>query len=114
MKQFLLITAAIVLAIIALSSIGPMIGMAISALIVYYSLKKFTATNSTGAKVCWAILGLIGFSGLLANLPALAGIAAVYILYTGYKHWKSDEMSSKQEDPFAGFDKEWKKLQGLK
>lgn len=116
MKKFLWITAAIILAIIALSSIGPMIGLAISLLIVYFSLKQFTKTDSTIIKVVWAVIGLIGFSGLLGSLPAIIGIAAVYILYTGYKKWTRNEITKPAEvdDPFTGFDREWRKLENNK
>lgn len=112
MKKFFLITAAVILAIIALSSIGHILGLAISLLIVYFSLKQFMATQSTWVKVFWAIIGLVGFSGLLGSLPALAGIAAVYILYTGYKNWnkRDDVKSSDDEDPFDGFERQWKEL----
>lgn len=113
MKKFLWITAAVILAIIALSSIGPIIGMAISLLIVYFSLKQFMASDSTMMKVIWAIIGLMGISGLLSSLPALVGIVAVYILYTGYKKWKQAEsvQTVDKEDPFAGFERQWKELE---
>ncbi|MFK4998084.1 flagellar basal body rod protein [Bacillus sp. N9] len=78
MKKFLFVTFAIILALIAIGSFGHMIGMAISLLIVYYSLKQFTQTESTGWKIVWAIIGLVGISGLIGNLPALVGIIAVY------------------------------------
>ncbi|MBS4217913.1 flagellar basal body rod protein [Bacillus sp. FJAT-49711] len=113
MKKFLLITAAVILAIIALSSIGHIVGLAISLFIVYFSYKQFMETNSTVGKVIWAVIGLIGFSGLLGSLPALAGIAAVYILYTGYKNWDRKKESApivNDEDPFVGFEREWEKL----
>ena len=117
MKKILLIIVAITLAIIAISSIGPMIGLAISLLIVYFSLKQFMATNSTVGKVIWALIGLIGFSGLLGSLPALIGIAAVYILYTGYKNWKKNDVVTapvRDDDPFTGFDRQWKELENTK
>ncbi|MCR2820882.1 lmo0954 family membrane protein [Lederbergia panacisoli] len=114
MKKFLLITAAVILAIIALSSVGHIVGLAISLFIVYFSYKQFMATNSTVGKIIWAIIGLIGFSGLLGSLPALAGIAAIYILYTGYKNWDRNKETppvvNNEEDPFKGFEREWEKL----
>ncbi|CAM4047896.1 lmo0954 family membrane protein [Lederbergia lenta] len=116
MKKFLWITAAVILAIIALSSIGPIIGLAISLLIVYFSLKQFMATDSTVMKVIWAVIGLIGISGLLSSLPALVGIVAVYILYAGYKKWKQTDIVQpvETEDPFVGFDRQWKELENKK
>ncbi|MBS4198792.1 flagellar basal body rod protein [Bacillus sp. FJAT-49732] len=116
MKKFLLITVGVILAIIALSSIGHIIGMAISLFIVYFSYKQFMATSSTVGKIIWALIGLIGFSGLLGSLPALAGIAAVYILYTGYKNWdrKKEAPVVEKEDPFTGFEREWERLKQQK
>ncbi|MBS4207786.1 flagellar basal body rod protein [Bacillus sp. FJAT-50079] len=114
MKKFLFVTAAIILALIAFGSVGHMIGMAISLLIVYYSLKQFTKTESTGWKIVWAIIGLVGISGLIGNLPALVGIIAVYLLYTGYKKWKTKEIiiEPTETDPFTGFERQWKEMEG--
>ncbi|MEK3887133.1 lmo0954 family membrane protein [Bacillus sp. FSL K6-3431] len=116
MKKFLWISAAVILGIIVLSSIGPIIGLAISLLIVYFSLKQFMATDSTMMKVMWAVIGLIGISGLLGSIPGVIGIVAVYFLYTGYKHWKKKDYTPapEKDDPFAGFDRQWKDLENNK
>lgn len=116
MKKALLIIAVIVLAMIALSSIGPILGMAISLAIVYVSVKQFLASRSVMAKVIWSIVGFFGLSGLVASLPALAGIAAVYILYTVYRNWKTEAPldSENEEDPFSNFERQWKELEKQK
>ena len=114
MKKFLLIIIAVILACIALSSIGHIMGLAISSLIVYYSLKQFFKSASTWQKIAWILIGMIGFSGLMANLPAIAGIAALYILYVGYKNWKKEkaevEVNSNDHDSFANFERQWNEL----
>lgn len=114
MKKFCLIILAIILACIAVANIGSMIGFAICLLIVYYSVKQFLKTESTGYKILWGIIGLIGLSGLVGNLPALVGIAAVCILYVGYKQWKkekTEDINQKDDDPFTNFEKQWNELE---
>lgn len=49
----------------------------------------------------------------ISNLPALIGLAAIAALYILYKWWKDEEVTittTKKEDPFANFEKEWSKL----
>ena len=50
----------------------------------------------------------------MANLPAIAGIAALYILYVGYKNWKKEEaeveVNSNDHDSFANFERQWNEL----
>ncbi|MCJ7841475.1 DUF2681 domain-containing protein [Lederbergia sp. NSJ-179] len=113
MKKLLIFILAIILAIIALANLGSIIGFAICLLIVYYSLKQFLKTESTGQKILWGIIGLIGLSGLLGNLPALVGIAAVCLLYVGYKHWKKEKAEDvhQEDDPFTNFESQWNELE---
>lgn len=113
MKKFCILLLGIILAIIALTNLGSMIGFAICLLIVYYSLKQFLKTESTGQKILWGIIGLIGLSGLLGNLPALVGIAAICILYVGYKHWKKEKAvdTNPEDDPFTNFESQWNELE---
>jgi len=113
MKNLLTFTLAAILAIIAIASLGNMVGLAICLIIVYFSLKQFLKTRSTWQKIAWGILGVIGLSGLLGNLPALAGIAAIYVLYAGYKNWKKEKAdeSKMEQDPFTNFERQWKDLE---
>lgn len=113
MKNLLTFTLAVILAIIAIASLGNIVGLAISLIIVYYSLKQFLKTRSTWQKIAWGILGVIGLSGLLGNLPALAGIAAAYVLYVGYKNWKKEkaEDCDTEHDPFTSFERQWNDLE---
>lgn len=116
MKKFWLVVLAIIMGIVALSNLGAMIGMAICGVIVYFSLKQFLATDSTAGKIIWAIIGFIGLSGLFHSLPALFGIAAVYVLYTIYRNWDKGPKKSPQPpaeekvDPFEGFERQWEEL----
>lgn len=113
MKKLITFTLAVILAIIAMGSLGNIIGLAISLIIVYYSLKQFLKTDSTWQKIAWGIIGVIGLSGLFGNLPALAGIAAIYILYVGYKNWKKESPKDieTEHDPFTSFERQWNELE---
>lgn len=113
MKKILILTLAVILAIIAIASLGNIVGLAISLLIVYFSLKQFLKTDSTWQKIAWGFIGVIGFSGLLGNLPALAGIAAIYVLYEGYKNWNKEkaETVENDQDPFSSFERQWNDLE---
>ncbi|MGE8203389.1 flagellar basal body rod protein [Heyndrickxia sp. NPDC080065] len=116
MKKFLMLSLAVLLIIIALGSIGNIIGLIISVAITYFSLKQFLKSDSFGGKLLWVIIGLIGLTSTFSNLPALAGILAVYLLYVGYKEWKKDEKpthsSHSSNDPFESFDKQWNDMKG--
>lgn len=108
MKKFLMFGIAVVLGIIALASLGNIIGLAISVFIAYFSLKQFLKSDTFGGKLLWAIIGMFGLISTFSNLPALAGILALYLLYVGYKNWKRDEKPSRSsKDPFESFDKQW-------
>ncbi|MBO8156160.1 MAG: flagellar basal body rod protein [Bacillaceae bacterium] len=108
MKKFLTLLVVIALVFVALASIGPMIGLALSLVLIYYATKQFIKTDSTGMKIFWAILGFIGLSIAGSNIPALAGVAAIYILYRIYTNW--EKVEKEPEDPFANFEKEWNHL----
>lgn len=113
MKKFLMVCIGIGLGIIALSSLGNLIGLVISVIVAYFSLKQFLKSDSLGGKIVWAIIGLMGVSATFANLPALAGVLAIYLLYVGYKHWKKEEKPAKAtKDPFTNFDQQWNEIQG--
>jgi lia operon protein LiaI len=46
-----------------------------------------------------------------SNVPAILAIAAAYVLYLVYKKWNEDNTpSSKSDDPFANFEKQWAEL----
>ncbi|WP_335872734.1 lmo0954 family membrane protein [Bacillus sp. 2205SS5-2] len=112
MKKFGLAVLGIVAGIVLIANIGPMIGLAISLVILYFSFKEFMKTESTGAKVFWAVVGLIALSMTAASAPAILGVAAIYILYIVYKKWNQtkEKVVREEADPFTSFEKEWAKL----
>ncbi|UOQ87151.1 lmo0954 family membrane protein [Gracilibacillus salinarum] len=91
MRTFLLISLAVIAAIILLANIGPMIMLLISLVIAYYGVKKFITADTTGSKVGWGIVILIGVSMSISNIPALIGVVAMVVLYYTYKKWKQEK-----------------------
>ena len=92
MKQFLAFIAAGILALIALGSLAGIVGFAIGAGVVYWSYKSFVRAQSF-----WKVsLGYCWFDRLVhrpSHSPALIGIAALVVLYYGYREWKKKRCS---------------------
>ncbi|KGR74070.1 lmo0954 family membrane protein [Ureibacillus sinduriensis] len=116
MKKLFFIAAGIVAAIVALSMLGPLVGFAFSALLVYLGLHNYVKSNSGFGKVFWVSLGLIGVFTAISNIPALVGLAAILLIYVLYKKWNNEEVTfgkssiMKEADPFTNFENEWAKL----
>jgi lia operon protein LiaI len=112
MKKFGLLVAGGIAAIILLSTIGPMLGLLVSLVLLYFIYKKFLKTESTGWKVCLGIIGVIFILASLHNIPAIIGVAAAYVLYLVYKNWnRNKQVKVKEEtDPFINFEKQWNEL----
>ncbi|SHM64750.1 hypothetical protein [Gracilibacillus kekensis] len=104
MKTFLLICLAVIASIILLANLGPMIMLLISVAIAYYGVRKFVVADTTGKKVGWGIVILIGVSMSLSNIPALIGVVALVVLYYTYKKWQQ-EKDNYYKDDYLTWDK---------
>jgi len=115
MKKFALIVAGGMAAIILLSSIGPLIGLLVSLAILYFIFKRFLKTESTGAKIALAIIGVFILMAAIQNAPAIIGVVAACVLYLVYKKWSQLKFNKIKEenDPFANFEKQWDELKHL-
>jgi lia operon protein LiaI len=113
MKKFGLLLAGWIAALVLLSTIGPMIGLMVSAVLLYFIYKKFLKTESTGWKIGLGIIGVIVLFASLHNIPAIIGVAAAYVLYLVYKKWNSTKqvIINEESDPFINFEKQWKEFQ---
>lgn len=112
MKKFGLLLAGGIAAVILLSTIGPMVGLLVSVVLLYFIFKQFLKTKSIGGRIG---LGMIGFIVLLASLhnaPAIIGVAAAYVLYLVYKKWNKRKVNKTNtaDDPFINFEKQWNEL----
>ncbi|PLR80030.1 flagellar basal body rod protein [Bacillus canaveralius] len=111
MKKFGLLLIGGIAALVLISQLGPMIGLAVSLLVLYLVVKQFLKTESTWAKIGWAAIGFMALMASASNVPAILGVAAAYILYVVYKQWNGRKMTFKEEkDPFVNFEKEWSNL----
>ncbi len=115
MRKFWLMVAGIIAGIVALCSIGPVLGLGISALLVIGGVHFYLKSDSTLLKIFWAIVGISGALSAISNIPGLFGILAVVALYYIVKKWKQEETSNtvskiKSDDPFVNFEKQWNEL----
>ena len=99
MKKIGLVMIGIIAAVILLSNLGSLLGMILSVGVLYLAIKKFIKADATTGKVIWGLIGFIGLSTAVANMPAILGILAIYILYVVYRNvewmnkWKMDDDS---------------------
>ena len=110
MKKFLTFLAAGVLVIIALATLGHIVGLLIGAAVAYWSFRSFLKADALLGKFFWGIIGLIGLSIVLGNFPAIIGVGAIALLYYGYRNYKTKCSGRKQEDAyksFRSFEDEW-------
>jgi lia operon protein LiaI len=112
MKKFGLLLIGGIAAIVLLNTIGPMIGLLVSVVLLYFIFKQFLKTKSTGGKIGFGIIGFILFMSTIQHVPALIGVAAAYVLYLVYKKWNQSSYTIRKEnnDPFMNFEKQWNEL----
>ena len=112
MNKLMLYASIIIAAIIALCAVGPMIGIAFSALLVYGGIHLYTKHTSTLSKIFSVILLIIGITSGLSNIPGFIGIAAVIAVYYLYKKINAEDVTftKSSDDPFTNFEKEWANL----
>ncbi|NRD78083.1 flagellar basal body rod protein [Bacillus sp. BRMEA1] len=112
MKKFGLLLAGGIAAVVLLSTIGPMVGLAVSLVLLYFIVRQFLRTKSIGAKIALGILGLVVLVASIHNIPAVIGVGAAYVLYIVYKKWNQNKFRKLKEesDPFVNFEKQWNDL----
>ncbi|MDQ0484142.1 lmo0954 family membrane protein [Guptibacillus hwajinpoensis] len=110
MKKIGLVLIGIIAAVILLSNLGSLLGMILSVGVLYVAIKKFIKTDTTTGKVIWGLIGFICLSTAVANMPAILGILAIYILYVVYKKWNGLDEEKDDNDPFTNFEKQWDEL----
>jgi lia operon protein LiaI len=112
MKKFGLLLAGGIAAIILLSTIGPMVGLLVGLVLLYFIFKQFLKTKSTGKKIGLGIIGFIVLIASIHNAPAIIGVVAAYVLYLVYKKWNEKKYTTVKEesDPFVNFEKQWNEL----
>jgi lia operon protein LiaI len=112
MKKIGLLIVGGIAAIVLMANLGPMVGLAIGLAVMYYAFKKCKAAETSGKKMLWGALSIIGLCASISQLPAIIGAAAIYALYIVYKKWNEEERTEQlqEDDPFTHFEKEWENL----
>ncbi|WP_188454066.1 lmo0954 family membrane protein [Virgibacillus oceani] len=113
MKKFMLFVGGLIALFILLGSLGPMVLLGVSVLLLYVIFKQFVKSDSVIGKIGWVIAGLFVLGIALSNVYAVIGLAAAYVLYMIFKNWKKDSSSEQEvvnDDPFANFEKQWQEL----
>ncbi len=112
MKKFGLLVAGGIAAMVLLSTIGPMVGLAVSLTILYFIMKQFLKTDSIGVKIGLSVLGLFVLMASIHNVPAIIGVVAAAVLYMVFKKWNENKFTAKKDsdDPFVNFEKQWNEL----
>lgn len=115
MKKIVLVTLGIIAGIIAVSNIGSLIALAISALIAYAGIHYYRKSTSTLLKLFWGGVLIIGLITAIANVPAFIGIVAMIGLYYIWKSWNKEQDDNIIEhkpssDPFDNFERQWDEL----
>ncbi|MGG0655694.1 ABC transporter permease [Rummeliibacillus pycnus] len=116
MKKFGLFIIGGIAAITILSSLGALVGLAISAAILFAGIHFYLKSNSTFSKVVWALVAIAGLLTSTANIPGFIGLAAIAILWFIVRKWNGSEdysnsfFAPKKDDPFTNFENQWKEL----
>lgn len=115
MKKLMLIVVGVIAGIIAVSNLGSIMGLLISALIAYTGVYFYKRSESTLLKLFWAGVLVIGLITAISNVPAFVGIVSAIGVYYIWKSWSNDQDDDIIEhkpsnDPFANFEKQWDEL----
>lgn len=74
MKKLGLLIAGGIAAMVLISNLGPIVGLAVSAAILYFVFKQFLKAESTMAKIGYGIIGFIALMATASNFPAILGL----------------------------------------
>lgn len=112
MKKFGLLLAGGIAAVVLLSTIGHLVGLVVSLVLLYFIFKQFLKSDSIGVKIGLGIIGLVVLMASIHNIPAIIGVAAAYVLYLVYKKWNQKKYRKRKEDsdPFVNFEKQWNEM----
>lgn len=111
MNKFWMTVIGIIAGIIALSNLGPIIGLAFSGVIIYIGVHYYLKSISTAAKVWWGFVAVVGALSAVSNVPAIIGVLALAVVWYIFKNWNEETSTvTVKNDPFTNFEKQWDKL----
>ena len=106
MNKFWMTVIGIIAGIIALSNLGPIIGLAFSGFIIYIGVHYYLKSISTAAKVWWGFVAVVGALSAVSNVPAIIGVLAIAVVWYIYKNWNEETSAAPvKNDPFTNFEK---------
>lgn len=115
MRKVLLASIGIIAAITFLCSLGNLLGLALSAAVIFAGLHFYLKAQSGFAKFMWIFIGIMGVLSAISNIPGLIGLLALAAIYWIYKKWDSTspvfKKTVRNDDPFTNFEKQWNDLQ---
>lgn len=111
MNKFWMSAIGIIAGIIAISNLGPIIGLAFSGVIIYVGVHYYLKSVSTAAKIWWAFVAAVGALSAVSNVPAIIGVLAIGVVWYIHKNWNGESVSAPtNKDPFTNFERQWAKL----
>lgn len=113
MKKFGLALLGLIAAIVVLVNLGPLLALALSALIAYAGFHYLRKSNSTISKLFWGGVLLIGLLTAVSNVPAFFGIIAMIGVLYVWRKWKgntSEPVITQSDDPFVNFERQWHEI----
>jgi lia operon protein LiaI len=114
MKKFGLVVLGTIAGIIALVNLGSLLGLALSALLVFAGMHFYLKGESRLSKFFWIAVGIVGLLTAVANVPGFFGILAIAGLWYVMREWKQQPLTlsntSYSADPFTNFEKQWDEL----
>ena len=111
MNKFWLAVIGITAGIVALANLGSLLGLAVSAAVVYVGVRFYRTSISTLAKIWWGIVAAVGVITAISNVPAFFAVAALVVLWLVWRKWNGEEVGmTSKNDPFTNFEKQWKEL----
>lgn len=115
MNKLVLFFVGIIAGIILFSNLGAIIGLMISAAIVFAGIHYYRKSASTLLQLFWGGVLVIGLITAVSNIPAFIGIVAAIAVYYVWKSWNKEKNNDIIEhqpsnDPFVNFEKQWDEL----
>lgn len=115
MKKFILFVGGLVALMLLIINLGPMVLLGVGLWLLYVVFKKFVKSDSLVGKMGWVVVGLLVLSFTVANVYAVVGILAAYVLYLIFKSWRDDKdepvvKNIDDTDPFTNFERQWADL----
>ncbi|QTD40441.1 ABC transporter permease [Sporosarcina sp. Te-1] len=113
MKKFGLAVLGIIAAIVVLTNLGSLIGLAISATITFAGVHYYRKSDSTFLKLFWGFVLVMGLLTAVTNIPAFIGIVAMLGVYWVWRNWdgkKKETIITQSDDPFVNFERQWNEI----